>query len=69
MLLSRRRSGACAALQWQAESQHYRCGALASPKRWMPWLPQSWAQRLAQRWISAGRGCDSDLQTQPSAAA
>jgi hypothetical protein len=60
-LLSRRRHGACAALQWQDTGKLYRCGVLAEPKRWLPWLPAAWGQRLARRWISAASGCDSDL--------
>jgi hypothetical protein len=55
MLVSRRRQGACAALQWQAAENRYRCGLLAEPR---PWLPAA----LARRWIAAGAGCDSDLQ-------
>jgi hypothetical protein len=64
MVLSRRRTGACAALEWHAQSRHYRCGALANPGRWLRWLPRTWAQRWARRWISAGSGCDSDLLAQ-----
>jgi hypothetical protein len=61
MLLSRRRSGACAALAWDPGDGRYRCGAVAAPGRWLPWLKASWARRLALRWISAAKGCDSDL--------
>ena len=68
MLLSRRASGACLALEWHAQGKHYRCGALARPAQWLPWVPQKWAERWARRWISAGSGCDSDLQTQPPTA-
>ena len=64
MLLSRRTTGACRALEWHAKNKHYRCGALATPNKWLPWLPPSWARQLSQRWISAGAGCDSDLHTQ-----
>lgn len=62
--LSRRRRGACAALQWHDGSDHYRCGALSDPGRWLPWLPAAWARKLARRWIAAARGCDSDLEPQ-----
>jgi len=62
MLLSRRRHGACAALAWSAGETRYRCGVLAQPRRWLPWLPASWARRLAQRWIAAGSGCDATLE-------
>ena len=60
-LLSRRRTGACLALQWEADQGRYRCGVLADPGRWLPALPQRWARALAARWIAAGQGCDSDL--------
>jgi hypothetical protein len=61
MVASRRRHGACAALEWAEARGHYRCGVLAQPKRWLPWLPERLARALVRRWIAAGRGCDSDL--------
>ncbi len=61
MVASRRRHGACAALAWAGTGGHYRCGVLAQPKRWLPWLPAALARWLVRRWIAAGRGCDSDL--------
>jgi hypothetical protein len=51
MVLSRKRSGACVALRWDALEHRYYCGAVQGP----------WAF-LARRWISAGTGCDSTLQ-------
>jgi hypothetical protein len=69
MLLSRRRTGACVALQWQDGARQYRCGLLADPRRWLPALPAAWARGLARRWIAAGQGCDSDLQASPAAVA
>lgn len=66
MWLSRRRHGACAALQWHNDGAQYRCGALAEPQRWLPWLPKTWARALARRWIAAAQGCDSDLEPQRS---
>lgn len=62
MLLSRRRRGACAALQWSDAEGRYACGALAEPTRWLPWLSARPARALARRWIAAGRGCDSTLE-------
>ena len=59
--LSRKRRGACAALQWSDAERRYRCGAVATPVRFMPWLPEAWGRRLALRWISAAKGCDSNL--------
>lgn len=63
MLLSRRRTGACKALDWDATEQRWRCGVLEAPARHLPWLPQRWARRLAARWIAAGRGCDAEIET------
>jgi hypothetical protein len=54
VLLSRRRHGACAALTWDDAGARYRCGVLASPRRWV--------RRLAARWIAAGSGCDCILE-------
>lgn len=64
MVLSRRRHGACAALVWRSEggAGAYRCGALAEPARWLPWLPAALATRLVRRWIAAGQACDCTLQ-------
>ncbi len=62
MLLSRRRHGRCAALQWQAADSRYVCGVLVRPERWLPLLPAAWARRLAWRWIAAAQGCDAELQ-------
>jgi hypothetical protein len=67
MLISRRRAGACIALQWHGGPGLYRCGLLAEPRRWLPFVPAGWARWLARRWIAAGQGCDSDLQALPAA--
>ena len=64
-LLTGHGQGACAALQWHAFPQRYRCGAVANPQGVWPWLPAAaapLASRLALRWISAARGCDSDAE-------
>ena len=65
VLVSRRRTGACAALEWHADGGVYRCGLVTSPGRYVgpPWLAR-WAARLAPRWIAAGAGCDCDLEPQ-----
>ena len=68
MWLSRRRRGACAALDWSAEEARYVCGALAQPAQWLPWLPAAWARRLVRRWIAAGTACDADWAVQDAAA-
>ena len=62
MWVSRRRQGECAALAWNGAEQRYRCGVVAEPARWLPWLPAGLARRLALRWIASAAGCDSDLQ-------
>jgi hypothetical protein len=64
MLLSRRRRGACVALQWHEADVRYRCGALAEPQRWLPWLPAPLARALTGRWIAAGQGCDAEFEPQ-----
>ena len=67
VLVSRRRFGACDALQWHAEQAVYRCAMVAAPTTIWPWLPRWMAallQRLARRWIAAGRGCDCDAEPQ-----
>lgn len=53
VLLSRRRSGACVALQW--DGTRYVCGALAAQAGGI----RGW---LVRRWISAGSGCDCLLE-------
>ena len=56
----RRRRGPCPALEWHGDL--YRCGLLARPRHYLPWLPARWdvtARRLLGRWIAAGKGCDS----------
>lgn len=67
VLVSRRRHGACDALQWQAEQLRYRCAMVADPRSVWPALPPWTArllQRLARRWIAAGVGCDADIDVQ-----
>ncbi len=66
MLASRRTTGRCRALRWQAEAQRYRCGLLPDPTRATGRL--RWTRRLAgrlvARWIGAGIGCDSQAETE-----
>ena len=68
MLVSRRRQGACHALQWDASQQRYRCGMVSDPGAILGWQ-HPWAvalvARLAQRWIASGVGCDADLFAVP----
>lgn len=54
MLVSRRRSGACAALRWHEADARYRCGLIDAQR--------PWRTAMASRWIAAGRGCDSDAR-------
>ncbi len=71
-LLSRRRTGACVALQWDDRLTLYRCGAMVQPRevlrarlprglRWLLPVLGPLLMRLAARWIAAGRGCDCNL--------
>ncbi|MET0383550.1 MAG: hypothetical protein ABW032_09020 [Burkholderiaceae bacterium] len=63
-LISRRRTGACRALSWNADDARYVCGLAAAPRSVLPWLPRALAppvRRLTLRWISAASGCDSSL--------
>lgn len=64
VLVSRRRHGACAALQWSDSQRRYLCGLVSAPKAVLPWLP-TWlapgASRLARRWIASATGCDASL--------
>jgi hypothetical protein len=64
MLVSRRRQGRCAALQWDEGGRLYRCGLVAAPAELLPrWLrfAAPLLARLARRWIAAGAGCDSTV--------
>jgi hypothetical protein len=73
VVLSRRRNGACVALQWDSVSRQYRCGAVANPQAMLVrvWPAVWWPVRkgfafllgkMALRWIAAGQGCDSSLE-------
>jgi hypothetical protein len=67
MVVSRRRRGACSALEWQPMQSQYRCGMAAHPQAYLTWLPAwavPWAQRGVLRWIAAAKGCDSTLEVQ-----
>jgi hypothetical protein len=66
-VISRRRRGACDALAWSNDEQRYRCGMVANPRAVLPWLPAfatPTIRRLVLRWISAAKGCDSDVELQ-----
>lgn len=65
-LLLGHRQGACPALQWQEPQRRYACGMVAAPASFLHWLPQRWsafASRRFARWIAAGSGCDSTIET------
>jgi len=63
MVISRRRSGACVALEWAEAEQRYHCGLLKKAAASGPS-----AQRLVARWIGAGKGCDASLEWQAATA-
>ena len=72
MLVSRRRQGACVALQWQEAGGLYRCGMISAPQQVLRALPGPWrfmaswmaspVAWLARRWVATGIGCDSTLE-------
>ena len=70
VVVSQRLSGACAALEWDEAEARYRCGVLAQPARYTR-LKAEWVQalvrRVTRRMISAGSGCDCDLEPGPEA--
>lgn len=62
MVVTRTSKGPCGVLVWSDEARAYRCGLLASPGRFVSWLPEPWVRALARRWIAAGVGCDAPLE-------
>ena len=62
VLISRKRRGACAALQWDDAQARYLCGLMAEPARFIAptWLAQAVAP-FTPRLIAAGKGCDADV--------
>lgn len=65
MLISRRRNGRCSALMWQDDAGRYACGVLTGAEqlgggRWpgLARIVRAWAARS----ISAGSGCDADIE-------
>jgi hypothetical protein len=67
-LVSRRRTGRCRALAWDAQARIYRCGLLTRPAQHLPRPLRVLAPllaRLSARWIAAGRGCDSSAEVRP----
>lgn len=78
VLLSQKRRGACSAVLWSEPLGLYRCGAVVAPRRVLAaqlpthwrWLsrPLAWVLgRVARRWIAAGVGCDSSVESAPMA--
>lgn len=66
-LASGRTTGACVALRWQADDRRYRCGMVARPEAHLP-RALRWAApvvaRAALRYISAGSGCDCNVEVE-----
>lgn len=69
MLVSRRRHGACRALQWDDTGHRYLCGMVVRPADHLPatlrWSA-SWWRRWSLRLIAAGIGCDCSLEASPA---
>ncbi len=62
----RQKQGPCPALEWQPAQSCYRCGLLTRPDYYLAWLPRALnhgASRLFSRWITAGKGCDCNAET------
>ena len=70
ILISKRLTGACAALEWVDGESRYRCGVLVDPQKYTG-LQAGWMQtlthRVATRMISAGSGCDCSLEVDTQA--
>ncbi len=76
VLVSRRTTGPCTALEWTSTSSRYECGMLTHPTRHLglPGVkrlsPTSLLNRLLRRWvtrmIAAGIGCDAELSASVS---
>ncbi len=77
MVISRKRVGACVALQWSPEAGCYRCGVLVrAGEAWQAaasrpglsgMLARGWAQmrwRWVRRHIASGVGCDANFTTE-----
>ena len=65
IVVSRKTRGACAALVWIEDAGLYRCGLIERPARHLPRALRRWAPtlaRIARRYVSAGSGCDSDVE-------
>lgn len=64
MLVSRKRAGACHALQWSDSDGRYYCAMVSAPAQVLPWLPARLAplvSQLTRRWIASATGCDASL--------
>ena len=69
VLLSRSREGPCKALVWADDQQRYRCGAFVDGSASTDLTLGGFVRmrnRVVARWIGAGKGCDCDLDANPS---
>ncbi len=65
VLISRRRSGSCKALLWQADPPRHVCGVLTATERFSGTRSRTVnavLRALAARSIAAGIGCDADTE-------
>lgn len=61
------RHGTCPALSWRDNDRRYVCGMIKQPATFLRWLPPRWeaaASRRFARWVAAGIGCDSDIESE-----
>jgi len=59
------RKGRCRALLWQVENARYVCGMVVQPdyfSRVIPTFSRQWAGAFFASRISAGTGCDADIE-------
>lgn len=64
IVVSGRRRGPCRALVWSDAERRYRCGVVTEPARFVPRPLAPAVAALARRWISAGSGCDADVEVE-----
>ncbi|WP_298013442.1 hypothetical protein [uncultured Aquabacterium sp.] len=73
VLVSRRRTGACAALQWSDAGRRYVCGLMGETDVAPTATRPAWPRRLWRHWvrrvIASGIGCDAGLVVSGPAAA
>ena len=68
--VTRRVHGSCAPLTWVESDARYRCGLVDRPADFLPHAfakAAPLAARMTRRYISAGSGCDCDVEVEARA--